>query len=665
MVMRLEPPTRFDFSKPDQWPKWKRRFEQFRSASKLNKEPEPQQVDTLLYLMGEEADSVLRSTNCTVDERKDYNVVTGILDSYFKVRRNVTFERARFNRRSQKEGETAEQFITDLYELVEYCNYGALKDEMLRDRIVIGIRDLSLSERMQTDAELTLEKAKRMVRQKAAVKDQRKELQQQEDAAVLQSLRQSTTRRRRGQPQGAGATDNCTKCGYRKHNSSDRCPAAGATCHKCNRVGHFRSVCFSKRTAEITTQHETQLETQQDSTTESGAPGFLGEVGQGSQQAWFVDIYVHGKIVVKFKMDTGAEVTAISETIHKYLGKPKLRAARRVLFGPAHQELDVMGEFVTWMKHGHQRSRQRVYVISGLQSNLLSLPALTHLKLVDRIDSTTISDPHQEIIKQFPEVFSGLGTIGEEYKTKLRQDATPYALFWSAGMVVVLKKSGAVRICVDLKSLYENVLREPHPILQTDDTLAQLAGASYFSKLDANSGFWQIPLADESRPLTTFITPFGRYHFNKLPFGISCAPELFQLRMHKILNGLEGVACLLDDVLIFGSSKDEHDRQLIAVLQRLVEAGVTLNRDKCEFNKESIKFLGHIINKEGIRADPDETSTILDMKAPQSVSDLCQFMELVNQLGKFSPALAERLVENQQVLDMGTCSGRSIRHNQS
>ena len=95
-------------------------------------------------------------------------------------------------------------------------------------------------------------------------------------------------------------------------------------------------------------------------------------------------------------------------------------------------------------------------------------------------------------------------------------------------MVTVPKRSGDVRICVDLKPLNESVLREIHPMAKVDETLAQLAGAALFSKLDANSGFWQIPLAEESHSLTTFVTPFGRYHFNKLPFGISSAPELFQ-----------------------------------------------------------------------------------------------------------------------------------------
>ena len=99
---------------------------------------------------------------------------------------------------------------------------------------------------------------------------------------------------------------------------------------------------------------------------------------------------------------------------------------------------------------------------------------------------------------------------------------------WCAGMVVVPKKNGSVRICVDLKPLNKYVLREFHPLPKVDVTLAQIQGARLFNKLDANSGFWQIPLADQSQLLTTFITPFGRYCFKKLPFGISSAPEHFQ-----------------------------------------------------------------------------------------------------------------------------------------
>ena len=132
---------------------------------------------------------------------------------------------------------------------------------------------------------------------------------------------------------------------------------------------------------------------------------------------------------------------------------------------------------------------------------------------------------------------------------------------WCAGMVVVPKKEGAIRICVDLKPLNENVLREVHPLPKVDETLAQLSGATVFSKLDANGVFWQISLAEKSQLLTTFIIPFGRYCFHKMPFGISRAPEHFQKRMTQMLSGLDGVLCLMDDVLVFGKDRTEHDER--------------------------------------------------------------------------------------------------------
>ena len=133
-------------------------------------------------------------------------------------------------------------------------------------------------------------------------------------------------------------------------------------------------------------------------------------------------------------------------------------------------------------------------------------------------------------------------------------------------MVVVPKKSGEVHICVDLKSLNSNVLREVHPLPAVDETLAQLTGAAIYSKLNANGGFWQIPLAATSRHMTTFSTPFGRYYFNELPFGITSAAEYFQKKMSTILEGLQGVLCLIDDILIFGKDKEQHDERLLAAL---------------------------------------------------------------------------------------------------
>ena len=127
---------------------------------------------------------------------------------------------------------------------------------------------------------------------------------------------------------------------------------------------------------------------------------------------------------------------------------------------------------------------------------------------------------------------------------------------WCAPMVVVPKADGKVRICVDLTKLNESVQRERHILPSVEQTLGQLAGGQVFSKLDANSEFWQIPLSKKSSLLTTFIPPFGRFCFNRLPFGITSAPEHFQKRMSAILAGIDGVVCMVDDILEVAALKN-------------------------------------------------------------------------------------------------------------
>ena len=223
---------------------------------------------------------------------------------------------------------------------------------------------------------------------------------------------------------------------------------------------------------------------------------------------------------------------------------------------------------------------------------------------------------------------------------------------WCAGMVVVPKKNGKVHICINLKPLNKSVLREVHPLPKVDETLARLSGTKIFSKLDAKSGFWQIPLSPSSRLLTTFITPVVIYCFNKLPFGISSAPEHFQRRMSEILVDLPGVMCQMDDILVFEKTQSEHDQHLEAVLRLIEEANVTLSPQKCEFSKTKLTFLGHVIDAGGIRADPVKTKAIVDMSPPTSLSELIRFLGMANQLGKFTPNLAELTQPLRELLSL-------------
>ena len=189
----LQPPEKFNFKSPDDWPRWKKRFEQFRIASGLGKEDDERQAYTLLYCLGEEAEDVLLLTGITSEERKKYDTVLSKFDDYFKVRKNVIYDRARFNRRSQQPGESAEDYISALYNLAENCEYGTMREEMIRDRLVVGIRDDALSERLQLNAKLTLEEAKVKIRQKEAVHEQNETLKGADKAnpIVLDSMQRS------------------------------------------------------------------------------------------------------------------------------------------------------------------------------------------------------------------------------------------------------------------------------------------------------------------------------------------------------------------------------------------------------------------------------------------------------------------------------------------
>ena len=147
--INLQPPQPFNFKNPDDWPRWQRRFEQYRVASGLSEDQEKKQINTLLYCLGEESEAVLSSTNPSEADLTDYAKILGKFNGFFKVRKNVIFEQARFNRCNQLEGETADTYIMELYTLAESCEYKETKEEMICNRLVVGIRDASLSERMQ------------------------------------------------------------------------------------------------------------------------------------------------------------------------------------------------------------------------------------------------------------------------------------------------------------------------------------------------------------------------------------------------------------------------------------------------------------------------------------------------------------------------------------
>ena len=255
----LKSPVAFNFRKPDEWPQRLKRFEQFRLASGLSEEKnEGKQISTLLYCLGEEAESVLASTHITLEEKQKYDTVVAKLNGYFKVRKNVIFERARLNRRNQLAGGSAEQYITTLYSLVENCEYGELTSQMIRDRLVVGIHDTVLSERLQLGANLTLDKAMQMGRQREAVQQHQVFLNEtntpHSSVDYVQGKKSKTfvtKPRHKDRDTKQTHINKGIRCGNKPHPRS-ACPARDSVWHKCKKKGHYSSQCLSKHVHELT-----------------------------------------------------------------------------------------------------------------------------------------------------------------------------------------------------------------------------------------------------------------------------------------------------------------------------------------------------------------------------------------------------------------------------
>ena len=276
-----------------------------------------------------------------------------------------------------------------------------------------------------------------------------------------------------------------------------------------------------------------------------------GEQSDGSP--WAMTLSLNGE-PTKFEIDTDAEVTVISPSAHRKIGSPALRSVKRTLRGPSNHVLPVKGHFMGKLKRGDREVEQELFVVSNLHKHLLGRPAIQALDLAVRVSA--LRKDTKNPVEQFPSLFKDLGKLQGEYIIKLQEDAKPYALTVPRRVAIPLmqlvdrlermERSGVItrvseptewcagiwwwyrnptRSSVDFTRLNQSVCRERHPLPAVEYTLA---GARVFSKLDANSSFWQIPLSRDSALLTTFITPFGRFCFHRLPFGITSAPEHFQ-----------------------------------------------------------------------------------------------------------------------------------------
>ena len=228
-----------------------------------------------------------------------------------------------------------------------------------------------------------------------------------------------------------------------------------------------------------------------------------------------------------------------------------------------------------------------------------------------------------------------------EFITKMKQAGMiePTESSHAASLVLV-RRNGKIRICVDYRALNKCTVEVIFPQERADDILSSFHGAKYFTTLDATSGYWQMPIADESQNLTAFKCAEGTYRWRVTPFGLVNAPAQYNRWMQEVLKGLE-VKRYVDDIIVSGRTLEEHNRRLGQVLQRCREHGVKLKPSKCKIAWNEVKVLGHIVSAEGIRADPEKLEAINKMAPPTKVQELRTFLGMTAFYRKFVYQFAE------------------------
>ncbi|GBM38694.1 Retrovirus-related Pol polyprotein from transposon 297, partial [Araneus ventricosus] len=208
---------------------------------------------------------------------------------------------------------------------------------------------------------------------------------------------------------------------------------------------------------------------------------------------------------------------------------------------------------------------------------------------------------------------------------------------WASPIVLVKKKNGSTRFCVDYRKLNEITIKDSYPLQRIDDTLDALNGSQWFSTLDLKSGYWEVEIQPEEKEKTAFTTGQGLWQFKVMPFGLCNAPATFERLMETVLRGLTSEACLvyLDGIIIVGRTLQEHLNNIRKVFQRLQKANLKLSPKKCRFFRKEVSYLGHVISADGVKTDPEKTKAVVDWPRPETVHDLRSFLGLCTYYRRF------------------------------
>ena len=673
---------------------------EFMFKGPLKSKSEEEKCNYLMIWVGNKGREVYSTWNLSADDQKDLKKLYDNFAEYVEPKANRVFARYKFQCIVQSETGTCEQFITALRVQVKECGY-TNPDEMVRDRIVFGIRAEKVREKLiMQGSDLTLDKAIEIARTFEMSQAQLKTTAA-EDPKLSVDL---VTRQKRGKVGTANTyrsknfrskpvVNICSRCGLPEHGANEKCPAIGQLCHKCNKQDHFSRMCKTKppkvhvktrKSGDYKPKSQSVNYVEEEELSDSLFFGMLtldvNSVDSANEE-WSTTLDVNS-VLVKFHLDTGAKCNVLNKhTFRKLQVSTPVDKLDYKLKSYSNHIIPAEGIVHLPVKHDNIDHMLKFYIVDLEAPNVLGAETCKNLDLVRCVPVNRVVTPNSlagapvgDSILEKPEystLFEGLGCLPGTYSIKLDSSVpptihpprkVPAALMdrvraelsrmeeigviarqtepteWVNSMVVV-NKGDKIRICIDPKDLNRAIMREHFPLKTIDDVLANMPNAKYFSKLDAVSGFWQIQLDDRSSKLCTFNTPFGRYRFTRMPFGIKSAPKVFQNIMSQMV--IEGAESIIDDILVWGATVEEHDMRVKRVLQKAKQYNLKLSRSKCEIRHSELKYVGHLLTQDGVKPDPEKVRAVQSMNKPENKQELLTFLGFVQYLGKFMPRMSD------------------------
>lgn len=619
----------------------------------------------LMLWIGEKGRQIYATWKLSEEESTQLNTLYTKFEEYCKPKSNIIYNRYLLRTRVQNENETLEQFVTDLKTLLNDCQYQEeLHDEIVRDHIVFGVRSSKIREKLIMEgSDLTLTKCIDIAHTL--------ELGQSQAQAIggtpepVHAVRQKGARKFEQRQN----SETCGRCGSRNHKRQNECPAKSQECRKCKRKGHYAKMCKTRNI------HDVQEEN------EETADFYVHTVSTSRPDQLFVNILLgvsDHNTEVRCKVDTGAQINCIPMHTFKKLNCTfPLEPSRTLLTSYSGDRLKVHGKVNLTCQYKERTTKTDFFVVESSAQPLLSLQTsldLGLLKLTYSVDNGQTHLEKNDVMQEYGDLFDGIGMFSGTCTLHLKENAipvvcpprkVPYGLQdklkteldsmeakgiickvtepteWVNSLICVEKPNGKLRVCLDPKALNDNIRRPHYPMRTIDDITSKLTGAKYFSVLDATKGYWSVKLDEKSSYLTTFNSPFCRYRYLRLPMGIRSSQDIFNRKIDETFEGLTGVTSIVDDILVWGKTRSEHDSNLKRVLDEAREAGLRFNPDKCKVGLTEVKFYGHICSSDGLKADPEKISAILKMKEPGSRAELETILGMITYLTKFAPNLAE------------------------